>query len=140
MPCKPKFHFIKDFLENPQSEMFKFFLSHNHLYFAPKPRNTSNIWLKQAFLKAIMYIKTSEQHLEEFGLLFALFLISNEVFQVHLSVNKNQRKRSLYYINLMYQVSIFYSEKSLSNKNVHLRILKSNVTNSILKLPWKKFQ
>ena len=82
-----------------------------------------------------MYIKTSEQHLEEFGLLFALFLISNEVLQVHLSVNKNQRKRSLYYINLMYQVSIFYSEKSLSNKNVHLRILKSNVTNSILKLP-----
>ena len=82
-----------------------------------------------------MYIKTSEQHLEEFELLFALFLISNEVLQVHLSVNKNQRKRSLCYINLMYQVSIFYSEKSLSNQNVHLRILKSNVTNSILKLP-----
>ena len=32
----------------------------------------------------------------------------------------------------MYQVSTFYSEKSLCNQKVHLRFLKSNVTYNIL--------
>ena len=46
--------------------------------------------------------------------------------------SKNQRKRHLCYVNLMYQVSTFYSEKSLCNQKVHLRFLKSNVTYTIL--------
>ena len=46
--------------------------------------------------------------------------------------------RPLCYINLMYQVSKFYRKKSLSNQKVYLRLLKCNVTNSILKFPRKK--
>ena len=74
---------------------------------------------------------------KKYGMLFALFPLSNEVLRMHLyiSEHKNQRKRSFCYINLMYQVSTFYSEKSLNNQKVHLRLLKRNVTNNILQLP-----
>ena len=39
-----------------------------------------------------------------------------------------------------YQVSTLHSEKSLSNQKVHPWLSKSNVTNSALKLPRRKFQ
>ena len=39
-----------------------------------------------------------------------------------------------------YQVSTLHSEKSLSNQKVHPWLSKSNVTNSTLKLPRRKFQ
>ena len=38
----------------------------------------------------------------------------------------------------MYQVSTFHSEKSLSNQNVHLQLLESNVTNRVSKTALKE--
>ena len=38
-----------DFLKNLQCEMFKFFLLHNHLYFASKLRKTSQYLIKTDF-------------------------------------------------------------------------------------------
>ena len=84
-----------------------------------------------------MYFKTSEQQL--FGKIWdAICTISNiklGITRISLKFrHKNQRKHSLFYINSMYQVSTFYSEKSLSNQKVLLQLLKSSVTSSILKL------
>ena len=51
------------------------------------------------------------------------------------------KKASLVRVNLMYQALTFYSEKTLTNQKVHLQLLKSNVTNTMVgmktHLQWK---
>ena len=97
--------------------MLKFFLLLDHLYFA-------SICLKKTFQKAIMYFKTSEQQL--FGRNLGYYL---HYFQYQMRCyrcifkfpnTKIRENTPCGYINLMYQVSTFYSEKSLSNQKVDL--------------------
>ena len=89
-----------------------------------------------------MYFKTSEQQL--FGRNLGCYL---HYFQYQIRcygcifkfLNTKIREAPLCYINLVYQIWKFYGEKSLNNQKVHPQLLKSNATNSILKLPQKKF-
>ena len=118
--------------------MFKFFLLHNHLYCAPKPGKTSQYLITSQ--KAIMYFKTSKQELFGIKLRCNLhyFQYQMRCYGCIFKFLNTKIRENAPYINCMHQVPTFYCEKSLSNQKVHLRLLKSNVTFSILKLPWKK--
>ena len=116
------------------------FLLHNHLYCAPKPGKTSQYLITSQ--RAIMYFKTSKQELFgiKLGCNLHYFQYQMRCYGCIFKFLNTKIRENAPYINFMYQVSTFYREKSLSNQKVHLRLLKSNFTFSILKLPWKKFQ
>ena len=88
--------------------------------------------------KLIWFENILSNNWKKFEMLFARFSIPNEVFFKF--PNTKIREDTPCYINSIYQVLTIYSEKSLSNQKVHPPLLKSNVTNNILKLPRKKFQ
>ena len=90
-----------------------------------------------------MYFKTSEQQFcgRKLGCYLHYFQYQMRCYRYIFKFSYTRiRKCPSCYINLLYQVLTFYNWKSLSNLKIHLRLLKSIVANSILKLPRKKFQ
>ena len=123
--------------------MFKIFCYTTISILPQNQEKLLNIWLKQTFQKAIMYFKTSEQKILWRNLRCYLHYFQYQMRSygcIFTFPNTKIRENVPCYINLIYQVSTFCSKKSLSNQTGHLWLLKSNVTNGILKLPWKQFE
>ena len=66
--------------------MFKYFLLHDHLYIAPKPRKTSQGSIETDSPEGNHVLQNWSAKIiwKKFGMLFALFPISNEVLRVNL--------------------------------------------------------
>ena len=126
------FRNIAPFSYNLQCEMFKFFCYTTIVILPQNQEEFLNIWLKQTFKKAVMYLQTSEQQL--FGRNLGCYL---HYFQYQLScygcIFKFPNTNTTGNAPCATSIWCTICQHSLWH-------LKSHVTDSILKLHWKKFR
>ena len=132
-----KFHINKDFLVTLQCKMFRVFMLHYH----QNQDKLLNIWLKQTFQKAIMYFKTSEWQLfgRNLGCYLHYFQYEMRWFRCIFKFPNTKIMPLVLHEFDVSSINVLQWEEFKESK-VHLWHLKSNVTDSILKLHWKKFQ
>ena len=105
-----------------------FFVTRSSLFCPQNQAKLINNWLKQTFQKAIIYFKTTEQQLfgRNLGCYLPYFQYQRRCIFKLPNTKIRENVPCVTYINLMYQVLTFCSEKNLSNQKVHLRLLKNN--------------